>query len=176
LAGGLNLYGFAGGDPINFSDPFGLCPEKPWECPEIQAESAAVEAKDKGLESPLIDPVAVGTGFFTGIVRSLFAKVGVGLAGSASTVLKGAVPDAVPVNLPQQMALNAARAGTGERIMGQLADAPRLATIYGAGEWAKMQLVVRGTQGNITVHWFRNLTTQVNVEFKFAHIAAAYMR
>jgi len=26
LAGGLNLYGFAGGDPINYSDPFGLCP------------------------------------------------------------------------------------------------------------------------------------------------------
>jgi len=25
LAGGLNLYGFAGGDPINFWDPFGLC-------------------------------------------------------------------------------------------------------------------------------------------------------
>jgi RHS repeat-associated protein len=27
LAGGLNLYGYAGGDPVNFSDPFGLCPE-----------------------------------------------------------------------------------------------------------------------------------------------------
>lgn len=26
LAGGLNLYGFAGGDPVNFSDPFGLLP------------------------------------------------------------------------------------------------------------------------------------------------------
>jgi RHS repeat-associated protein len=26
LAGGLNLYGFASGDPVNFSDPFGLCP------------------------------------------------------------------------------------------------------------------------------------------------------
>lgn len=26
LAGGLNLYGYAGGDPINFSDPFGLSP------------------------------------------------------------------------------------------------------------------------------------------------------
>jgi RHS repeat-associated protein len=25
LAGGLNLYGFADGDPVNFSDPFGLC-------------------------------------------------------------------------------------------------------------------------------------------------------
>lgn len=26
LAGGLNSYGFANGDPVNFSDPFGLCP------------------------------------------------------------------------------------------------------------------------------------------------------
>ncbi|MEJ7812825.1 MAG: RHS repeat-associated core domain-containing protein, partial [Gemmatimonadaceae bacterium] len=26
LAGGVNLYGFAGADPVNFSDPFGLCP------------------------------------------------------------------------------------------------------------------------------------------------------
>ncbi|WP_310572338.1 RHS repeat-associated core domain-containing protein, partial [Gemmatimonas sp.] len=26
IAGGLNLYGFAGGDPVNFGDPFGLCP------------------------------------------------------------------------------------------------------------------------------------------------------
>jgi uncharacterized protein RhaS with RHS repeats len=25
LAGGLNLYGYAGGDPVNFGDPFGLC-------------------------------------------------------------------------------------------------------------------------------------------------------
>ena len=31
LAAGLNLYGFANGDPINFSDPFGLaqCPKSP---------------------------------------------------------------------------------------------------------------------------------------------------
>jgi RHS repeat-associated protein len=27
LAGGLNSYGFAGDDPVNYDDPFGLCPE-----------------------------------------------------------------------------------------------------------------------------------------------------
>src|SRR4029077_10378411 len=35
LAGGLNLYGFAGGDPVNYADPFGLCKDangKPREC------------------------------------------------------------------------------------------------------------------------------------------------
>ena len=28
IAGGMNQYGFASGDPVNFSDPFGLCPTK----------------------------------------------------------------------------------------------------------------------------------------------------
>jgi RHS repeat-associated protein len=32
LAGGLNLYGFAGGDPVNFADPFGLCPAGDMTC------------------------------------------------------------------------------------------------------------------------------------------------
>ncbi|HEY0019127.1 MAG TPA: RHS repeat-associated core domain-containing protein [Longimicrobium sp.] len=27
LAGGLNAYGFAAGDPVSYSDPFGLCPQ-----------------------------------------------------------------------------------------------------------------------------------------------------
>jgi RHS repeat-associated protein len=32
LGGGLNAYGFVNGDPVNYSDPFGLCPDpsKPW--------------------------------------------------------------------------------------------------------------------------------------------------
>jgi hypothetical protein len=30
IVGGLNVYGFAGGDPINFTDPFGLCTRKDW--------------------------------------------------------------------------------------------------------------------------------------------------
>jgi uncharacterized protein RhaS with RHS repeats len=30
LAGGVNLYAYAGNNPIAFSDPFGLCSPKPW--------------------------------------------------------------------------------------------------------------------------------------------------
>jgi hypothetical protein len=29
----MNLYGFQGGDPVNFSDPFGLCPRPGTPCP-----------------------------------------------------------------------------------------------------------------------------------------------
>jgi RHS repeat-associated protein len=35
IAGGLNLYGYAGGDPVNFSDPFGLCPIPPSNCLDV---------------------------------------------------------------------------------------------------------------------------------------------
>ncbi|HXG95914.1 MAG TPA: RHS repeat-associated core domain-containing protein [Gemmatimonadales bacterium] len=54
LAGGLNLYGFAGGDPVNFSDPFGLCPEKlrdseekckKWDLTIVERKIAQIQAK-----------------------------------------------------------------------------------------------------------------------------------
>lgn len=54
LAGGLNLYGFAAGDPVNFSDPFGLCPDflknQNGDCPDQQLVNAAmtVEPRDGG--------------------------------------------------------------------------------------------------------------------------------
>ena len=39
LAGGLNVYGFANGDPVNYSDPYGLSAE----CPPCAAAYAAFE-------------------------------------------------------------------------------------------------------------------------------------
>jgi RHS repeat-associated protein len=44
LAGGMNLYGFAGGDPVNFSDPLGLasCPIGATVCPLEEAYNSAV--------------------------------------------------------------------------------------------------------------------------------------
>ena len=44
LAGGLNLYGFANGDPVNFSDPFGLRPGN-----EGLTRDNASEAQQRGL-------------------------------------------------------------------------------------------------------------------------------
>jgi RHS repeat-associated protein len=41
IAGGLNVYGFANGDPINFSDPFGLCPSCGEEALEYWAQMSA---------------------------------------------------------------------------------------------------------------------------------------
>lgn len=81
--------------------------------------------------------------------------------------LKGPIADQVARNLPEQMALESARSGAGRVIIENLGDAPRLVAHYGPGQWVKMENVVRGIDGNVTVHWFRNLTSGQNVEFKF---------
>lgn len=44
IAGGANVYGFANGDPVNFSDPFGLCPDD--DCQPTDAERAVQAFKD----------------------------------------------------------------------------------------------------------------------------------
>jgi RHS repeat-associated protein len=51
LAGGRNLYAFAGGDPINFRDPFGLCPI-PIVCEAFDIAAVGMDIRDirqKGL-------------------------------------------------------------------------------------------------------------------------------
>lgn len=44
LAGGLNLYGFAGGDPVNYDDPFGLCPKNEPDCQALVTAYSATGA------------------------------------------------------------------------------------------------------------------------------------
>src|SRR6185312_6077592 len=53
LAGGMNAYGFGNGDPITYSDPFGLCPVPIWDCPY------AIEIFSKLAEHPKAAKAAV---------------------------------------------------------------------------------------------------------------------
>jgi RHS repeat-associated protein len=89
---------------------------------------------------------------------------------------KGRIADEIPNNLPEQMALDSARAGHGRVIIRDLADERRLVANYGAGSWVKMENVARGLDQNVTVHWFRNLDTGMNVEFKFTQPYFGHMR
>jgi RHS repeat-associated protein len=53
LAGGLNLYGFANGDPVTYSDPYGLsstCPDRVKrgeECEDDRGQDGVVERHDR---------------------------------------------------------------------------------------------------------------------------------
>jgi RHS repeat-associated protein len=93
LAGGLNSYGYAGGDPVNSADPFGLCP--PCSASDMQAIAADVAAKTQALRQlePAMLAVAnlplVGAGEAAPIVISAASKVA-GAVEKAPSFFEGA--------------------------------------------------------------------------------------
>ena len=87
----------------------------------------------------------------------------------------GQIPDDRPRNLQEEILLQDAKAGNGILILGGPAQplrvAPRLVANYGGEleDWAKMAstqtTLVDGSI--IGVHWYRNVRTGQNVEYKF---------
>jgi RHS repeat-associated protein len=62
LAGGMNLYGFAAGDPANYSDPFGLCGEKdddPCPNPDFAEAFRQIAQKSDAIEDFIVGTTAV---------------------------------------------------------------------------------------------------------------------
>ena len=191
LAGGLNAYGFASGDPVNYGDPFGLegCEKTDKICQIAVAIGKRLEQPERALNFyagalasiltagaavEAVGGAAAGRIAFGALARAGGNAPLVAAAGAATT-LKGAIPDVVPANLAQQIALSLARSpGAATRIMGSMGDASRLVANFGPGEYVKMQAVIRGLNGNITVHFFRNMSTFQDFEFKFAFISAPY--
>lgn len=57
MAGGLNLYGFAGGDPVNFSDPFGLFPCPPCDEEEQTTGQRIKQAAEAAVANAINDAV-----------------------------------------------------------------------------------------------------------------------
>jgi RHS repeat-associated protein len=97
LAGGLNLYGFAGGDPVNFSDPFGLmsCPPA---CDEVFEQlgrmAPAMQRAITGATAVTLAPIAIAAGAEAAAGGATMSALGVArpLAGRA---LLPAVPTAI---------------------------------------------------------------------------------
>jgi RHS repeat-associated protein len=88
LAGGLNAYGFAGGDPVNYSDPFGLCPpEMRGNCTQSEAHGPhrPPTADQEALQDPgFADPVALATGALAGPLDAAIANAAERLAADAA--------------------------------------------------------------------------------------------
>jgi RHS repeat-associated protein len=110
LACGLNLYGFANGDPVNYSDPFGLMLCPPF-CPPVPVAGGAVGAGTVavGAEGSAAGSVAVGAGEVG--VGTVTVVVSVGLAvwdalpvdpvpASPTTAAPGSQPDATAIKAP----------------------------------------------------------------------------
>src|SRR5207247_163582 len=83
LGGGLNVYGFAAGDPVNFGDPFGLSCEGQWKdelaavadserpsqqgppCGPILSEPGVKHAADRAWSKASASGVEYGENVFT---------------------------------------------------------------------------------------------------------------
>jgi len=75
LAGGLNLYGYGDGDPVNNADPFGLCVE-PASCAVVLAAAAGSAASglaSAGVATVTIGAVAVGVGAANAAVGATYS-------------------------------------------------------------------------------------------------------
>ncbi len=107
LAGGMNLYGFAGGDPANFSDPFGLCPlDKPL-CHWIKAALIAA-GTDVGF-------VAGGGAGLAAGPAAVAASPAMAAAGAAVGGILGAVAGDVVDNVFFSRRSDGGSSGTGLR-------------------------------------------------------------
>ncbi len=107
LAGGLNLYGFASGDPVNFSDPFGLCPIPREDCPRDQQFLMMMQAR--------LAPVPSATAGFAlfGITQGALGAAGDLLFGALAARAGAVVESGKLSYLLGKVAGNAASAGKG---------------------------------------------------------------
>jgi hypothetical protein len=112
----VNLYGFVGGDPVNLSDPFGLCPDK--EDPACSIGQRVRAAVDAGIDRALD---AIGS-------------VGHALSNAVSALGKDLAVDAALAGIPAVGEVRAGRrvAALGEAVGSFLSESRHLRGINAA--------------------------------------------
>jgi len=98
IAGGLNVYGYANGDPVTYSDPFGLCPD-----PKDPACNDFVSKLTVGFTLGIKDGVQVG---------NLEGEVSAGATGEAGIKQTADIVSRLPTN----SGVWSARAGVGLKL------------------------------------------------------------
>ena len=149
VGGGLNAYGFAGGDPVSYSDPFGLCPApdgqddgKP--CPASQILHDAIRNTINDVISTLGD---IGNSLMAGL-KSLgkeaaiqgalaLATGGVGAEAEAGVTLFRAVDVAEAADIASAGVLKTVGSSVeGKYFAESAADAAKWGEkLYGAGKF-----------------------------------------
>lgn len=109
--GGGNQYGYAGGDPVNYSDPFGLCPNGPKPCGALGNFVAGVVSGAHGPSASVSSAVnKASEGYKWGVAAGTLAyALGAPVIGQAGVELDaalagGGVAGNRPRNAPGQTA------------------------------------------------------------------------
>ena len=174
LAGGLNAYGFANGDPVSYSDPFGLCPNP--DGSPCDAYAGAIAQFNHNMEEAVASVFLQGLRVVAGAANAIF-HVGDALTAlgknpndksTGGRILAGVGVVAALTPLQEELAIAELQetgsvvmaGGTSGKTFGRAAE---LAASRGenASDWVYVTSKGTRTFGNgvYQAHWAENLAT-----------------